>query len=340
MNRRKEDYGALVAQGALWERAGFNEWAKKSYEDFDGTHTKNKEKRYEGLARWAANRRAALKSYKKPIPEEPSVPILKLEADELSAQQAPEKLEEALKRINSAITIAPDDVTLYLSRARIYFQQGKHRECKSDCDRILSKAPNTALAYFCAFANKAQRGFRNHRGRLRKALEYNPSDGLPDNAFARVIRPPERKVWAFSCRVRSSKLLNRSASAENVDLLLPDIYYEIALSPLRSRRFRKAIEPLKTAIAIKDNDSVSTRCGMKPKRPGQNEAQVSCSLAGVHNRTAENKLRLDNAKALDAAGEASALTADEKQVMKRMSSRRWPRHVGDLPNHRTRRIKG
>ena len=56
MDKRKEDYGALVAQAALWERAGFMEWAKDYYQRFERIHKQSKDKRYDDLGRWAANR--------------------------------------------------------------------------------------------------------------------------------------------------------------------------------------------------------------------------------------------------------------------------------------------
>jgi len=40
----------------MWERAGFPERAKKSYQDFERAHKEHKDKRYEGLAHWAVGR--------------------------------------------------------------------------------------------------------------------------------------------------------------------------------------------------------------------------------------------------------------------------------------------
>ena len=165
MDKRKEDYGALIVQGALWERVGFKELAKKYYQDFERTHKENKDKRYEGLARWAANRLAELKSYGPPIKEKPIAKILMLEAQELAARNKP---EEALEQINRAIEMAGDEATPYLYRVPILFRQEHYLECKSDCDFILLKAPNTRACLLVAGCrqHEAQRDSRNCRGRL------------------------------------------------------------------------------------------------------------------------------------------------------------------------------
>jgi hypothetical protein len=51
LENKPEDYGALAAQGALWERAGFKEWAKAYYARFGQTHAAKRSARYDELAK-------------------------------------------------------------------------------------------------------------------------------------------------------------------------------------------------------------------------------------------------------------------------------------------------
>ena len=62
----------------LVERAGFKELAKKYYQDFERIHKETKDKRYDGLAQWAARQRAALKSVGPTVEEKASVDMLVL----------------------------------------------------------------------------------------------------------------------------------------------------------------------------------------------------------------------------------------------------------------------
>ena len=326
MDKRKSDYGALVAQGALWERAGFKDWAKKYYLDFERTHKQIKEKRYEDLARWAANRLAVLKSYREPIKEESSVNMLTLEANELVAQQTPEKLQEALERINRAIEIAPNDVTLYLTRAGIFFQKKQYPECKSDCDHILSEAPDTPNAYvWRAVANKSLKGSSEMVEQdLREALECSPGDGSTMEILSDVLYDRAEKEGFETSRHEldeALQLLERGTSAENLSFdQLPYIYYRIARTHCALRNFDAARKSLETAIAIKDDASeFYTLWSQAEKGLGKTDAQISCSLAAVHDEIAETKRRLgNNGKALSACWRGlEALTADEKQLNER-----------------------
>jgi tetratricopeptide (TPR) repeat protein len=322
MENRKKDYGALVAQGALWERAGFKELAKKYYQDFERIHKETRDKRYEGLAQWVARQKAALKRVGPPLEEKASVDMLVLEAEELIVRN---KWEDALTRINSAIDTPGDDANLYLYlyRAIILTGQQRYSESKADCDRILSKAPKTSLAHLLrGIADmELNRDLKIADADLRKALEHNPGEGysmlqLSDNLYERA------KKEGFETHHpeldEALELLNRSTSAENVQFKqLPYIYYRIARIHRARGDFLEAIKSLETAIAIKDDDSdFYTLWREAQKDLGKNEGQASCLLAGFHRQIAETKRRLGNSgKALDACWRGlEALTADEKQV--------------------------
>ena len=320
MDKRKQDYGALVAQGALWERAGFNDWAKEYYQRFERAHNETKDKRYEGLARWAANRLAALKSYGKPIKEKPSVDNLKLLVEALSNE---EKWEDAREVINTAIRMASDDINLYLTRAAISFRLRQYRECKSDCDRVVLEAPNTPNAYvYRALANKQLGASREILEEdLRQALEYHPGDGVTMELLSNALYDRANEQGFESSRPEleeALQLLERSTSAENISFdEVPYIYYNIARVQCARGDFRKAIKPLQTAIAIKDNDSSFYELWREAQKGlGKNETQVSCSLAGIRREIAETKFRLGKSgKALDGCWRGlEELIDDEKQV--------------------------
>jgi tetratricopeptide (TPR) repeat protein len=319
MDKRKEDYGALTVQGALWERAGFKELAKKYYQDFEHAHRESKDKRYEGLARWAANRLAALKSYGPPIKEKPIAKILMLEAQELAARNKP---EEALEQISRAIEMAGDEVTPYLYRVPILFGQEHYLECKSDCDFILLKAPNTPLAYWWrAVANtKLNETPEIVEADLRAALEHDPGSGSTMESLSDALfdRAKNQGFGTSGLQLDEAlQLLERSTSADLNFNDLPYIYYKIARVHCARGNFEEAIKSLGTAITIKDDapEFYALWCEAQ-KGLGKNEAQVCCSLAGVHSQTAETKLRLGNSgKALDFCWRGlEALAADENQM--------------------------
>jgi tetratricopeptide (TPR) repeat protein len=319
MEGRKEDYGALVAQGALWERAGFKGWAKKCYQDFERTHKETKNKRYDGLAHWAARRLAKLKRVGPALVEK----VRQVETLELQAQQfmAADDLGQALERINSAIDIAGPDARLYLYRALIFFVQGHYSKCKADCDRILSKAPKMAFAHFMRGVVTLESDRKIAEADLQKAVEYDPGEGYYNAMFANVLYDRSKKEGFETSRPELDKalqLLERSTGAENVEFKrLPEIYYGIARIHRARRDFPEAIKSLETAISIKDDNSDFYTLWRKTQKDlGKNEAQASCLLAGFHRQIAETKLRLDNSgKALDACWRGlEALTADEKQV--------------------------
>jgi tetratricopeptide (TPR) repeat protein len=271
-----------------------------------------------------------LKSVGPALEEKPSVDMLVRESQELRARN---KLDDALARINSAIDAAGDNAMLYLYRAQIFWQMAatvsggerkrRYSECKSDCDRILKKAPNTALAYrlrasATALLNETPEGIEDD---VQKALEYRRNDGLSMWMLSEALYDhAKKKGFETSGRELNDALdlLERSIRAADLGFdNLPYIYYEIAQVHRARGDSGKAIESLKTAIAIKDNDSrFYTLWRETEKQRGKNAAQVSCSLAGVHNRTAQTKLRSGHsAKALDFYWQGlEALTADEKQI--------------------------
>jgi tetratricopeptide (TPR) repeat protein len=323
MEKRKEDYGALVAQGALWERAGFKEWAKEYYQRFERAHKEIKDKRYEDLRRWVTRQLATLEGVGQPLRLEASVAMLVFQSQELSARN---KLDEALEAINEAIKKAGDDAMLRVDRAAILFQKEDYRGCKADCAQILSKVRDFWLAYYwraVANTNLKEEDPEEVVKDLQNALKYNPGHGpsmilLSDALYERA----ENEGFEGSGREldQALQLLERSISAEDVPADdLPYIYYKIARVQCAREDFKQAIKPLETAIVIKDDDSTFYELWRNAQKGlGKNDGQVSCSLASVHRQVAETKLRLGKSgKALDACWLGlEELIGDEKQVNK------------------------
>jgi len=255
MEKRKEDYGALVAQGALWERAGFKEWAKDYYQRFERIHKQTRDKRYEGLARWASRRLAGLKFVGSRPVEEASVDMLVLETNELVAKG---ELKEALKRIDKAIDKDPDNAMLHLTRASIFYMQKEYQACRLDCDLVLLKQPNTSLAFFWRGVVSMKLGDdpKKVEADLRNALEHDPNDGetmefLSDALFDRA----RKEGFASSGRQldEALQLLGRSTSSGISFRELPNIYRKIAQVHCARGNFNEAIKSLDTAIAIISN---------------------------------------------------------------------------------------
>ena len=252
MEKRKEDYGALVAQGALWERAGFKEWAKEYYQRFERIHKQTKDKRYKGLARWASRRLARLKFVGSRPVEEASVDMLVLETNELVAKG---ELKEALTRIDKAIDKDPDNAMLHLIRASIFYTQKEYHACSLDCSLVLLKQPNTSLAYFWRGVArlKLDDDPKKVEADLRNALEHDPDNGeimeyLSDALFDRA----RKEGFATSGRQldEALQLLGRSTSSEVYFRKLPDIYRKIARVYCARGNFEEAIKSLDTAVAI------------------------------------------------------------------------------------------
>jgi len=118
------DYGALVSQGALWERAGFPDWAACYYTEFQQVQQKKADPRYAGMARWAEQQLARLPKGPGCVrlrQVHPSVRQMEQEAREYSVRAQQEK---ALSRLNEAVRLEPRNVRLLMMRAGIYHDLG------------------------------------------------------------------------------------------------------------------------------------------------------------------------------------------------------------------------
>ena len=95
-----KDYGAIASQAALWERAGYKDWAACYYERFEQMNKNRPDKRYTPLAIWVGQAKkgigptAAACSTNGQVA--PDVPTLEVEAREAQARQNFEKAKDLL----------------------------------------------------------------------------------------------------------------------------------------------------------------------------------------------------------------------------------------------------
>ncbi|HUJ39445.1 MAG TPA: hypothetical protein VLW54_02770 [Candidatus Acidoferrales bacterium] len=116
---RPADYGALAAEGALWERAGYRDYAARSYAGFLEEHKQHPDPRYSALARWVKSRLLTIDPHGSLVRakrvEDPGEVELKAEIS-----QSRNDLEEAEGLLSSLIKQEPANTRLYLERARVY----------------------------------------------------------------------------------------------------------------------------------------------------------------------------------------------------------------------------
>jgi hypothetical protein len=204
-------YGAFAAEGALWERAGFEGEARHSYVKFQRGYQSHPQG-YADLARWVSRRlwylrvprfmRAATGSPR----EAEDVLDLELKAQEF---QGTAKQDSAVAYLDSALKIASSDSALYvdllLQRAGALVGLTSWEAVQKAADTIISRDSLRATAYYYrALANwrtDPKKYGQAILADLKKDLEYNPNDlgGLwvsywmlvesaPDTALDRLER--------------------------------------------------------------------------------------------------------------------------------------------------------
>ncbi len=244
LENRPEDYGALAAEGSLWERADFKEWAKEYYTRFEQTHAAKRSARYNELATWVAQRLEALRAYKFPNPSPPKISLLVLEAQELSEQG---DLGKAIELLDQGVAREPDNIELLIFRAVSFLNAGRYVEAKKDCDTIIARAPRTAVAYFYrAIAEEDLReNTANIEADLRMAIECNP------HAYRTLVwlsdlvesRDPHESL----------RLLTQSVTEGIWFTDIPYIYWRLAYLQNSLRQYKEADEAARIAIVMKSD---------------------------------------------------------------------------------------
>ncbi len=154
---RPQDYGVLVAQGILWERAGYCDKAKEAYEAFREAHEREPQSRYNYLAVWVANNAQGSLSSRKGrcrnvSQNEKTQRDYLLDMLEYAWSGDAIKAENILK---TALKDAGDNPDFLLERMVVrYFLTGDYAGAKEDSEKLISMGKGTAAAYLVhAMAN-------------------------------------------------------------------------------------------------------------------------------------------------------------------------------------------
>ncbi len=245
MEKRPEDYGALIAQAALWEQAKLPTWAKKYYVEFERLHRQNANPRYGRLADWAGKQLKELQAVGEPVADAPDAQTLRVQAMELLDRK---DNEGALKPIKEAIALDPGSVSLLLEREQIDLAREDFAAVKQDSDAILQKAPRTPVAHECRALAMIQLGepVAEAEKEFRLAVEYDKTDfdsmiGISDLVATRD--PDEALRW-----------LERSRHIIMDRVSLAWVHERIAKIQLDKKQFPEASESIKTAILIKRDE--------------------------------------------------------------------------------------
>ena len=129
-----KDYGALASQAALWERAGYRNWANCYYERFNRQNTRLHDKRYAQLAVWVDQAKTALgtaTSCRDLEEGEHDAVALEVEAREAMARKDLPKARSLLSQaLNNCGTGERNQ--LLLAKADVLLAVGRDERAKAD----------------------------------------------------------------------------------------------------------------------------------------------------------------------------------------------------------------
>jgi predicted Zn-dependent protease/energy-coupling factor transporter ATP-binding protein EcfA2 len=128
---RPQDYGLLATEGALWERAGYPDYAARRYAAFQAAHARHADGRYVDLAGWVKNRSNEIDpsgSYARSALPAMNTSEMEVESQILVSKK---RLAEAETLIDDAIKKEPSNTRLYLRRVEIHYAMAT----KADAER-------------------------------------------------------------------------------------------------------------------------------------------------------------------------------------------------------------
>lgn len=306
---RPDDYGALAAQGALWEQAGFRDNAVRSYARFQCAHQGSRfaeQQRYARLAKWVSNRMAQLvaASVPCPVPDPPPVKLdargQMLETLEALTSGQPGVYERAL----AAAATEPKDVDILLQTLQIRYFSNDFPGTSRDADAVVRLAPRTALAYVYRALAKVNLGGSPEEIRrdLKTARELDPT-AVP---LAEDLTKGVYKISKLLDVDDAVDLIQRTARYNNPSALP---YYEVAKLLNEKQRYPEALENISRAIAIKvDELSFYDERARAEAGMGRDRAAVMRNQALGYLAAGDTMLRLGKeGNALYAFGESLRL---------------------------------
>jgi energy-coupling factor transporter ATP-binding protein EcfA2 len=252
--KRPKDYGSLVAQGALWERAGYCGKASESYDAFRKEHERERDPRYDALAKWLANSsREKLQSTAagcRNVPQnEKTAPAYMLDMMEYAWSGDFVKAEKVLTTV---INETKDDPDFLIERMKFrYFNKGDFAGAKEDAESLIKMNKGTALAFLLRAMAKAQLNTSDMTiiDDVSKAKQLNPAT-LPiinDLGGGGTNGKMLLEVVAKTNRDEAIDLLERY-----IRYIEPSSYPHYLLAKLLNDKsdFKKALAQINIAIAL------------------------------------------------------------------------------------------
>jgi flagellar biosynthesis GTPase FlhF/energy-coupling factor transporter ATP-binding protein EcfA2 len=299
-----KDYGALAAQGALWERAGFPQRAALAYAKFSCEHQVKHDGRYEELSRWVKGRTMALhlRDLPCPVPEPPETPPDARRLSVAAIASMYSGTQDPLALLNRAVETDPTNLDMRINRGQFLFNSGNFVGAQREFDAILKQAPgNAGVRVYRALASmKAGLGATHDdiRRDIKEARRLDPSV-VPDiynlNRYADQI----------------SKILAEKSLDDAVDFFargarynppLPDPYYVMAKLLNGGGRYDEALKAINVAIAMR-SDRVEFYKERATAEEGKLRVEAERS-GGQVNARRKTEIAHDEARGYGEAGDA------------------------------------
>jgi Flp pilus assembly protein TadD len=240
MRTRKEDYGGLVGQGAIWEKMGpeYCGQAQESYKRFREMDKKESDPRYRGLAEWAKQRQAVLGQRCRSTKWDPELDVQTLASQAKIAYES-KKYDEANEKLTQAIKLDPKNIYLFLRRALVKNALHDFPGSKEDATVALnlsSQHPAPQAQLLVALASTDQ---TDSEDLLRKLVEQNPRDVEALDWLSTTV---EKKDPAEAIKLLD-QLTKLQPSAD-------DLYYRKAALLAENKRYPEALQSINAAIGI------------------------------------------------------------------------------------------
>jgi tetratricopeptide (TPR) repeat protein len=239
MRTRKEDYGGLVGQGAIWEKMGpqYCGQALESYQHFQEIDKKESDPRYRKLAEWARQRQGALTQRCQSTKWAPELDVQTLASQAKIATESKE-YKEANKILTQAINLDPKNIYLFLRRAGVRNALQDFPGSKEDASvavDLSSQKPAPQARLLIALASPDE----NRERILRELVKENPRDVEALEWLSTTVEE-ENPVEAIDLLDRLTRLQPFSDR----------LYIRKAALLADNKRYREALDAINAAIAV------------------------------------------------------------------------------------------
>jgi hypothetical protein len=195
-----KDYGAFASQAALWERAGYKDWAACYYEKFRQKDERWSDKRYLQLALWVKQVRERLGtnlSCQNLRQEEPDVAALEVETREAQARKDYPKAKVLLDQALQKATPAEKNQLLLMKAAMLLAYGRAERQNARNLDEKV-EAVTEQIEAATAAKKREEESLPNQ-----KKSEVNTSSGVPDKS--QIEATYDRKLAALQADLAQAK---------------------------------------------------------------------------------------------------------------------------------------